>query len=283
MWKLQAIVKMQPRVRTRESLPTPPKGMDWEQDEETHQWRLAPAASAKKPASERPPRQQPESSSSSAPVKVISVDSSSCEEKLDDDEWDLCSEKNSVTSFAAGSAVVVNRSGSVRSINSHDNNSASALSIPFKIQRTLSSSTIDSTDADRVMGLPGIDYTEHIVLPSDTLQGICLAYQISATRLRQVNQFSGNSLTMAPKKLIVPFSMQAIRSGFVKVQDQDSREYKIHAFLADFPLLKEPDAQGYVSKGILFHFFGNCVSPPTCVCVFHSPLASVTFVYIRLP
>ena len=243
MWKLQAIVKMQPRVRTRESLPTPPKGMDWEQDDETHEWRLVPA-SKNKAVSERPPRPP---GCESVPVKMISVDTSAYtasggEEKLDDDEWDLCSEKNSVSSFAAG-AVVVTRSGSVRSITSHDN-SASALSIPFKIQRTLSSSTIDSTDADRVMGLPGIDYTEHIVLPSDTLQGICLAYKISATRLRQVNQFSGNSLTMAPKKLIVPFSMQAIRSGFVKVQDQDSREYKIHSFLAEFPLLKEPDAQG---------------------------------------
>lgn len=238
MWKLQAIVKMQPRVRTRESLPTPPKGMDWEQNEETQEWRLVPATKNK---SERPPRPPV---CDSVPVKVIAVDSLpyvGCEEKLDDDEWDLCSEKNSVSSFAGG-AVVVTRSGSVRSINSHEN-SASALSIPFKIQRTLSSSTIDSTDADRVMGLPGIDYTEHIVLPTDTLQGICLAYKISATRLRQVNQFSGNSLTMAPKKLIVPFSMQAIRSGFVKVQDQDSREYKIHAFLAELPLLKEPDAQ----------------------------------------
>jgi hypothetical protein len=239
MWKLQAIVKMQPRVRTRESLPTPPKGMDWEQNEETQEWRLVPAPKNK---SERPPRPPV---CESVPVKVIAVDSlpyAGCEEKLDDDEWDLCSEKNSVSSFAGG-AVVVTRSGSVRSINSHEN-SASALSIPFKIQRTLSSSTIDSTDADRVMGLPGIDYTEHIVLPTDTLQGICLAYKISATRLRQVNQFSGNSLTMAPKKLIVPFSMQAIRSGFIKVQDQDSREYKIHAFLAELPLLKEPDAQG---------------------------------------
>lgn len=240
MWKLQTIVKMQPRIRTRESLPTPPKGMDWEQDEETHEWRLVPAA---KNTSERPPR-PPVPSSESAPVKVIAVDripQASGEEKLDDDEWDLCSEKHSVSSFGAG-AVIVNRSGSVRSINSHEN-SASALSIPFKIQRTLSSSTIDSCDADRVMGLPGVDYTEHIVLPSDTLQGICLAYGISATRLRQANHFSGNSLTMAPKKLIVPFSMKAIRSGFVKVQDQDSREYKIQAFLVDVPFLKEPDAQ----------------------------------------
>jgi hypothetical protein len=155
MWKLQTIVKMQPRIRTRESLPTPPKGMDWEQDEETHEWRLIPAA---KNTSERPPR-PPAPSCESVPLKVIAVDripQAGGEEKLDDDEWDLCSEKHSAGSF--GGAVVVNRSGSVRSINSHEN-SASALSIPFKIQRTLSSSTIDSSDADRVMGLPGIDYT----------------------------------------------------------------------------------------------------------------------------
>ena len=245
MWKLQTIVKMQPRVRTRESLPTPPKGMDWEQNEETHEWRLVSAT--KNNNSERPSRPDASSCCESVPRKVV-VDSLpylTGEEKLDDDddedEWDLCSEKLEVSSGGAVVAVTQS-SGSARSLNSQDN-SWSALSIPFKIQRTLSSSTIDSTDADRIMGLPGVDYAEHIVLPSDTLQGICLAYTISATRLRQVNQFSGNSLTMAPKKLIVPFSMKAIRSGFVKVQDQDSREWKIHAFLAEFSILKEPEAQ----------------------------------------
>jgi LysM repeat protein len=50
----------------------------------------------------------------------------------------------------------------------------------------------------------GDEYMEHVVLPTDTLQGLCLAYKLSATRLRMINGFSGNSLQMAPKKLRIP-------------------------------------------------------------------------------
>jgi len=94
--------------------------------------------------------------------------------------------------------------------------------------------------------LLGVDYVEHIILPGDTLQGICLAYKISATRLRQANQFSGNSLSLAPKKLIIPLSKKALRTGFVKVQDKASREYKVHAFLAEMPNLNLAAAEGYL-------------------------------------
>jgi hypothetical protein len=239
MWKLQTIVKMQPRVRTRESLPTPPKGMDWQQNEETKEWNLVACKRCSTSSSaERPPLAP---SSEEPRVVFDGIPFSGEEGKLDDDDdWDLLSEKFSVGSM--GGAVVVTHTGSVRSINSLDNSSAT-LSIPFRIQRTLSSSTIDSADGDRTLGVAGVDYIEHIVIPADTLQGVCLAYKISATRLRQVNQFSGSTLTMAPKKLIVPLSKKAIRSGFIKVQDQDSREYKIHAFLADLPALKVAEAQ----------------------------------------
>lgn len=34
---------------------------------------------------------------------------------------------------------------------------------------------------------------EHVILPSDTLQGICLRYRISAVALRQYNNFSGSA------------------------------------------------------------------------------------------
>ena len=48
------------------------------------------------------------------------------------------------------------------------------------------------------------EYIEHIVLPTDTLQGICLAYKVSAMRLKKENSFTGNSLQFAPKKLLIP-------------------------------------------------------------------------------
>jgi hypothetical protein len=51
---------------------------------------------------------------------------------------------------------------------------------------------------------PAGEYIEHIVLPTDTLQGICLAYKVSAMRLKKENGFSGNNLQLAPKKLRIP-------------------------------------------------------------------------------
>jgi hypothetical protein len=212
--------------------------MEWEQDEKTLQWRLIPDGG--KGYSERPPR-----APGSLEGKRVVVDGFpiSSEAKLDDEDWDLLSEAQ-ISVSSVGGAIVVTKTGSVRSLNSLDENSShTTLSIPFKIHRTLSSSTIDSSEAERTLGLAGVDYLEHIVLPSDTLQGICLAYKISATRLRQVNQFSGNSLTSAPRKLIVPLSKKAIRTGFVKVQDTEAREYKVHAFLAELSSLKEAEAQ----------------------------------------
>lgn len=251
LWKQAAIA---PRVRTRDSLPTPPKGMEWEQDEKTFQWRLIPSSQAKKNAVESISitKTEKEIEDEKSVTKRIVLDDipksisstggvSSEETKTNhEDDWDMLSEKISVSGSIGGGAVIITTAGgSVRSLNS-----LSEKSIPLR--RSRSSSTIDSLDGDRALGLLGVDYVEHIVLPSDTLQGICLAYKISLTRLRQVNHFSGDSLTSAPRKLIVPLganSQKAIRSGFVKMQDQDTAEYKTHALLAEIPSLKESQAE----------------------------------------
>ena len=166
-------------------------------------------------------------------------------ESKDGEDWEVLSDRISQGSFA-GAAIMVPREGSATlSITSLDNSSAN-FSFPYRVQRTLSSSTIDSTEGtltSHVTGVLGVDYVEHVILPTDTFQGLCLAYKISATRLRQVNHFSGNALTHAPKKLIIPFTKKALRSGFIRVQDKDSREYKLHALLAELPTLKEADAK----------------------------------------
>jgi LysM repeat protein len=196
-----------------------------------------------------------------------------------DDDWELLSDRLSLNSNQAGGYYYNNNihssstnlprtaAGSVRSIGESldadadvavddDQHSCSFtnLSIPFKIQRTTSSSTIDSSDgagSHTLMhsyvprskshtqssggnGILGVDYVEHVVLPSDTLQGICLAYKISSTQLKQANHFSGNSLVLAPKKVIIPITKQALRQGYIRIQDVESKEYKIHAFLAEF-------------------------------------------------
>jgi len=51
-----------------------------------------------------------------------------------------------------------------------------------------------------------VDYVVHKVTPSDTIQGICLRYHVTATKLRQVNKFSGTNLLLAPSNLIIPIS-----------------------------------------------------------------------------
>jgi LysM repeat protein len=160
-----------------------------------------------------------------------------------EEDWEFLSEKASNRSIG-GEAIVV-RAGSVRSID-HDNSSNTTLSLPFKIQRTVSSSTLDSQDnvlGPSGKGVLGVDYVEHIVLPTDTLQGVCLAYKVSASNLRRANHFSGNSLHSAPKKLLIPLSKQALRTGFIRVQDTDTKEYKLSYFQAEYPDINGTEAR----------------------------------------
>lgn len=174
------------------------------------------------------------------------------------EQWELVSERSKASSpFTAANAsgnILVSRSGSVRSINSFGSSSNAlsfSLSHPVALKRSTSNSTLDSNDGLHTIaatGISGVDYVEHVVLPSDTLQGLCLSYKISATRLRQANQFSGSTLLLAPKKLIVPLSYNALKSGQIRMQDRESREFKLYAFLAEFPEMKNVDAKEYLDK-----------------------------------
>lgn len=80
--------------------------------------------------------------------------------------------------------------------------------------------------------LKGDEYKliEHIILPKDTLEGLCLKYKTSATRLRQINQFSSSSLLLAPKRLLIPLKNDM---NGIKLQDTDTTEYKIHKVLSE--------------------------------------------------
>ena len=48
---------------------------------------------------------------------------------------------------------------------------------------------------------------------------------------------------LAPKKLVIPLSKKALRSGFIRVQDTDAKEYKLYSFLAEFPDLGMTEAK----------------------------------------
>jgi LysM repeat protein len=167
-----------------------------------------------------------------------------------DQDWEIVSTEDRGSRTSNGSFVACTKAGSIRSITSidHENSSHTTLSVPFKIQRTNSSSTLDSQDnalGPSGKGVLGVDYLEHIVLPTDTLQGICIAYKVSATHLRRANHFSG-PLHSAPKKLLIPLSKQALRAGFIRVQDTDTKEYKLHSFLAEFPNIHATEAKAYL-------------------------------------
>lgn len=86
-------------------------------------------------------------------------------------------------------------------------------------------------------------YYEHIILPSDTFQGICLQYKVIPTKLRQLNKFSGNSLSLAPKKLIIPKLLHAL--GSIRVQDRTTEEYKIHYIMSCFEFIDYKESKEY--------------------------------------
>jgi len=134
------------------------------------------------------------------------------------------------------------------------------------------------------VSLKGDEYImmEHIVLPKDTLQGICIQYKVSATRLRQVNRFSGSNLLLAPKRLLIPIkgkrnavdgtgtgtgtgsgtgSMRRndssdsvdlydyhrhLAASGIKVQDTTTQEYKIHKVLSECSSLRMKEIQAYL-------------------------------------
>jgi len=89
-----------------------------------------------------------------------------------------------------------------------------------------------------------VNYVEHLVLPTDTFEGICLNYKISPTKLRQANRFSGSNLVLAPKKLKIPIDGKNIIE--MKTQDENSNEYKIHTLINEFPDLSISEAKAYL-------------------------------------
>lgn len=88
------------------------------------------------------------------------------------------------------------------------------------------------------------DYYEHIILPSDTLQGICLQYKTTPTKLRQTNRFSGSNLFLAPKKLIIPKSKR--ENVRIKTQDRTTEEFMIHFLMATFEFINYKEARSYL-------------------------------------
>jgi LysM repeat protein len=97
----------------------------------------------------------------------------------------------------------------------------------------------------RQQAVANVDFVYHTVLPSDTMQGLCLRYRISATKLRQANRFSGSNLLLAPPKLVIPITERNFNI-MDRIQDKDSPEYKLQSFLAEFPHLGLSERRAYL-------------------------------------
>jgi hypothetical protein len=124
---------------------------------------------------------------------------------IPDNDWELLSTEERASRTSNGSFVACPRAGSVRSITSldPDNSSPTELSVPFKIQRTNSSSTLDSQDnvvGPSGQGVLGVDYVEHV----------------------------------------------ALKTGFIRVQDTDTKEYKLQYFQAEFRDITATEAKAYL-------------------------------------
>ena len=137
----------------------------------------------------------------------------------DSQQWELISERS-------GSAIVISFNGSISGC-SFRSASPSVLKNRFVLEEYKGGCL------------------EHVVLPTDTLQGLCLAYKISATKLRMENNFSGNSLQMAPKKLKIPVS-KGSKGMMIRVQDRSSKEFKLYAFVAEIPSMELVEAKAYL-------------------------------------
>lgn len=84
---------------------------------------------------------------------------------------------------------------------------------------------------------------KHVVLPEDTLAGLCVKYKITPLELRRANNFSGDNLQLAPPVLTIPQSATATAP-----QDTNSEAYKVQALRVQFPTLEEAHARAYLEN-----------------------------------
>lgn len=84
----------------------------------------------------------------------------------------------------------------------------------------------------------------HVVTETDTMQGICLKYKVSATQLRQANCFSGTNLKLAPKVLKIPNSNRTIAPTTNIIQSE--HENKIAQVYVKHKSLSRKEVRAYL-------------------------------------
>lgn len=91
----------------------------------------------------------------------------------------------------------------------------------WELKPTEDSAASGSGDGAKVYSEPTKDplILDHLVLPSDTLNGICLRYNVSAVEIRRLNNFSGSQIQFM-KTLRIPVGPNALQKD---IQPDHSR------------------------------------------------------------
>ena len=86
---------------------------------------------------------------------------------------------------------------------------------------------------------------EHVLMPSDTLAGITLKYNVSSTELRRANSFSGNKIAFGQKTIKIPLRR---RGQVVQVQDPSDPGVVLEKFRS-ITLEGDIEARYYLEEG----------------------------------
>jgi hypothetical protein len=108
----------------------------------------------------------------------------------------------------------------------------------LKVEQEISSSKEgnDSKSLDE-------NFVWHTVKSTDTFQGICLKYKVSATVLRRLNRFSGTNLGLAPNPLRIPLSLKSSSNPY---KEQSEDPCPIRAIIRACPELTQKEAKCYL-------------------------------------
>lgn len=255
----------------RDPLPQPPSGLSWVRNEDTREWTLVESVTIRASVDDIDKGKNNRGRTSSLCSYTSSItDIPECYYNQDQDQC-LPQPHPTRRSFANHSTItehfVETNANSDRRLhfNPSFNSSCSTLGSDDLLSYTMMNvNDCSSTTTTNSNGTAGSNLSfkadehvmiEHIILPNDTLQGICIQYKVSATRLKQVNQFSGSSLLLAPKCLFIPIkrgkgsnSVDVFdhASSGIKLQDTSTMEYKIHKVLSDCSTLGMREIKAYL-------------------------------------
>jgi len=174
------------------------------------------------------------------------------------------------------SLVTTKSNSSVTVVTKNSNNNTGRTFMTATPPHNQATSRTDNIDESSSQSFVDVPY-RHLVLPSDTLAGLCLTYKISKPALQRANPgccISGDGLRLTVQpgdRLYIPFVQRNKAKhgfsattfprddddGFAVLQDVNSHEYKVASVLGQITGLTTRRAERYV----LSLFFTSVICP----------------------